>query len=1637
MHMLIRYVLVSFLFLIGLIQSPTLSAQMVVGQDTLYGNEWIDYSKTYWKIKVAERDMYRVTFDVLQAGGFPVDQVPGDQFQLFVFGEEVPLYVSTDGLFGPSDYFEFYGDKNKSQLDQFLFEGGRDAMLNPEVSLYTDTSVYFLTFTETGQSTLRYTEDEQDLTGAPAALQYISDTSRIDFFEEHYSQTYDFDRYVKYSLFDLHEGFTSAYAKNITFYLESDGIVQDDLATLYIKLISGPTLHNLQIKVNDIEIGNYPDYPINKIDIIEIPISTNLLSSYNKVQIIGLVNNSDRYQISWATLSYPKSVKPSSQNHRVIIDNLNGSQHLKWQDPSTWIAFDPIHLNRQELLSLNDTVHYYFKNNLSGTTFIAYHSSFPRLVNQIVPISPIPYTNLHADFIIIFNPNVIHLNPTDDPLSAYAAYRASKEGGSHKVAILDINQLYYQFAYGNANHPLALRNWASHTLKTNQPIENCLLVGKGIDYSYLRRFKEFQSISSIPTFGTPGSDNLLVALPMNSNAIFSVGRIPAITTNEINQYLDKLIAYEASSQLPRTINNYHWRHKGIHLNGGYHQLEIDLFRTLLDDMALTIQQGHLGIEVTNLTSNSNDAISKSNLSVLYKLLNEGAILKTYLGHGSPSTTSSFSIDDPSVLKNNIFLPLAFSLGCYTGNAFTSSKSLSEKFVLEGKKGSIGYIASSGLGFPSALYNMTSEFYHLQSDACFGCSVGETLNHVRKYFNNEPGYSIVSLRDQLNYYGDPAIILAVDTLPDFIPSASSLKLLPSSPKVNSDSLVLQVDIINIGRQISTPLIIESRVTFPDGTVIVKLDTLFLNSFSTPFSLTLFPNSKFIPGEYKFFIRLDPFNRIKEVINGGEDNNTLDLPNNISYYSFFIQNNTPVPAYPSNYAIVYNDQLELIGFSPQDGRQREFTLELDTTPLFSSPDLIQSKIITQDALLRWQPKLTSNQVYFWRIIYTDKGEPLITSSTFSFLTSDNIHTGWNQSTFYQFTDNYFSGLISDTLNRQFIPSSLPINIKAHALASDPIINIYRSTVDIDDKQAVFYSKNPSLSIFILDHLNATPLTSHSFLMSGSNHQRKEAIQFLCDSLSIGDVCIVLTYHNKGQSFGCPDWASDSLTYGANISSVLETFGATKIREFQNQDGAPYAFAFKPGSGSIQEALAAANDNNAFITFDLPIPEIFGQMSSPIIGPSNQWDSLFYQLKALSDSNNDLIRVSLWGVSNPAEQPTLLYDSLNVTEILTDPLINTFPFLQLSFSSKDSIQRTAAQLAQWRIYAKPGPDLVPEFLSDHAMVYEQGEPGSLQYKIYNLGEEITDSIHIDLSIITPKNELILSTNTLTALPKDTFVSIQVSLPNSLQAGDYQMILEIDKTNRIHERIESNNTTFYSYTVLEDKQAPILDVRFDETIIVNQATVSQSPNIRIRLWDDNAYLPLSDTTLLSISLISPSGYTLPFYYSDNSIQFSLKNSQTIEAILQPFLSEDGYYQLIVSANDASGNISSDLPYTVMFHTIRENTLISFTPVPNPADQYVRFAIHYEGPSTPARCQLQIFTADGKQVLSVSEKEFGQIAIGQSTSEYLWDCSDNGDHPVPSGTYYYQVKFFDQTGALIPYTGNGSTSRNDFISGSIVVIRQ
>ena len=110
------------------------------------GNEWIDFNQTYYKIPVAKESIYKVSYSDLQAAGFPVDGIDPKRIQLFHRGIEQSILVEgeNDQQFDPSDFIEFYGQKNDGTLDAALYKPST-SQPHKYYNLYSDTTSYFLT----------------------------------------------------------------------------------------------------------------------------------------------------------------------------------------------------------------------------------------------------------------------------------------------------------------------------------------------------------------------------------------------------------------------------------------------------------------------------------------------------------------------------------------------------------------------------------------------------------------------------------------------------------------------------------------------------------------------------------------------------------------------------------------------------------------------------------------------------------------------------------------------------------------------------------------------------------------------------------------------------------------------------------------------------------------------------------------------------------------------------------------------------------------------------------------------------------------------------------------------------------------------------------------------------------------------------------------------------------------------------------------------------------------------------------------------------------------------------------------------------------------------------------------------------
>jgi hypothetical protein len=108
-----------------------------------FQNEWINYSLTYQKFKIAQTGLYRISQSALASMGWA--QVPAEQFVLWRNGEQVPLYTSSAvGPLPSNGFIEFWAEANDGKPDQRLYRIA-DHQLNDTWSLFTDSASFFLT----------------------------------------------------------------------------------------------------------------------------------------------------------------------------------------------------------------------------------------------------------------------------------------------------------------------------------------------------------------------------------------------------------------------------------------------------------------------------------------------------------------------------------------------------------------------------------------------------------------------------------------------------------------------------------------------------------------------------------------------------------------------------------------------------------------------------------------------------------------------------------------------------------------------------------------------------------------------------------------------------------------------------------------------------------------------------------------------------------------------------------------------------------------------------------------------------------------------------------------------------------------------------------------------------------------------------------------------------------------------------------------------------------------------------------------------------------------------------------------------------------------------------------------------------
>lgn len=1580
---------------------------------------------------------------------------------MFYRGVEQAIFVEgqQDGSFDGSDFIEFYGKGNDGLNETELYIDPA-AQVNPRYSLFTDSAAYFLTWKIAPQNGKRVTSFfENNVSAIPAEDYHLEENLTINI--DQYSQGISYvSGNITLSQFDFGEGWTGSFVSKGASMNYSLSNIENTFTTgpkpiLQLLLAGGNNLtHSVDINVGPNAaslrtVGNAQFEARNnflfesEIEWSDISASGELVVSIN---VLGIGTNADRVAVTLIDLEYPQMPDMDSQNakkftlreeptNKSFLEVINSPGNISLYDitdpsnmisiginqtPTQFSAVVPSTSTTRELIAFNNPI-----------TSFAIEQVFFDEVNP----------NEH-DYLIISHPDLMQNTSggQPDPINAYQQYRESTEGGEHNVLISDIEVLYDQYNFGEPS-PLAIRRFVNYMLENGDP-EYVLIIGEALDVqlSPERTAKAVLEANGwahlVPTFGSPGSDVALFA-GLQGSTIFSpipVGRITSKTPDEVQAYLDKVIEYE---QVP--FDNL-YRKRLLHLSGGTTPQELTTFRNNVDGFKEVAEMEFLGASVSTVSKQSSSPIELFNVS---EAVNQGLGLITFFGHSGANgsdldigevSNPSFGYDNRG-LYNSIIVN-----GCNAGDIFGTNDTFGEDWILTANKGAVTYMAHSANGLSTDLRRFTDLFYEIgYGDSLFIVqSVGKVKTEVGKRYADQfgTGERQTSQVQQFVLQGDPAVKLFGAEKPDYEVTPNDISISTFDGQLVTaltDSFEVNIIVRNFGLTTKEPLTVTVNRFLADGSTQSfgpeEFDPINFEDTVSVTVRSLANQNGF--GNNRFEVVIDPADSIDE----------LSEINNSSSIDFFISSGTTVNLFPQNFGIESNSRVRFVAqTSDVLADERGFILELDTAKNFNSPLLIQ-RTGNFKVLAEWEielPVTTDTLVYYWRSKFTEileNEEDRYAESSFTYIPGSS--NGWAQSSFDQFDLLENTGLLKDeTVNRWgFIETQVVAQMETHGINRFPAQPVLYDSLSLllNGDQILKTSENPfftcrsnsinavafdkaSLFNYLVFGVNASssngavrcgrsPFIVNNILDSQIPATSGTSLNTYIDAIPDGDFVLLFSIGELMYE-----------TWWTDVSARLNSIGVSTAFLSGLQNGQPVIILGRKGSAE-GTAIEITGLDTETISLDELITGNFtsGTLKTPRIGPASSWGSFFQSTASLNSPVTDNVTFDILTVDRDGNEDPVFSNLNSSTQDLSTISAEEFPFIKLRFNTDDETNQTPTQLLKWQVSFEGVPEGIlltndEKVVRGNSLEIDEGEPVETSYYFKNISNlSFPDSIPVNLTLFnTELRETFVDTLNLQPLAPGDSVAFDFITTTLGRSGSNDLNVFVNPNEESEVSINNNIIDINDFIqVNPDETNPILDVTFDGVYILDGDFVSPSPNILIRIKDENQFILKQDTTGVDISLRLPCqgcDFERVSFSSPDIIVTQATENTDFQIEYNPKNLADGVYGLRVQGTDASGNPSGSQPYEINFEVINESTITHFYPYPNPFSTSTRFVFTLTGSEIPDQVKIQIMTVSGRIVREITQDELGPLRIGNNLTDFAWNGRDEFGDQLANGVYLYRV---------------------------------
>jgi hypothetical protein len=1628
-----------------------------------YYNEWIDYSKTYYKFKIGTTGLYRINQNNLPAA---LQTVPAEQFQLWRNGKEVAIYTSVaSGALPSNGYIEFWGEKNDGLPDKNLYKDPNN-QLSTDLSLETDTAAYFLTV-NTGAN-LRIVDDANNVSGntLPAEpyfiyhyrydFQNMINRGRAVYYGTNvYSSTYDIGEW--WSSYEIYPGSPltinagNLYAANVSVQpqlnvaVAGNSVVNGSGRTINIS-VNGSTVINTPLSVMNAAVlsGNVSNALINTTN-TSFKIADNNSQPDDRI-VTGFVDLSYARQFIFdGSSKFSFSLPATAQGNYLKISNFGSSNAMLYDLTNNkryaanislpnilQFVLPPSASDRELILVSEDASSIQNVTNFIQRNFVNFASG----ANQ-------------GNYLIISNKILIGVN-SSGPVQQYAAYRNGATGGSYNVKVYDIDDLVDEFAYGIKQHPLSVKNFLRYARNTFSVTPKFVfLIGKAVTYDEYRMNQSSvydDQLNLVPTFGWPASDNLLASNDLNPIPATPIGRLSAITQAEVATYLSKIKEYEAAQQnTTQTIANKAWMKTIVHVTGADEPGLNAVLTADLNGYKTIVQDTLFGGNVYSFNKTTSSSGTEILDALMQQLFTDGISLLNYFGHSSASILD-YNLSSPQDYNNPGKYPVFIVNGCDAGNIysfdttrFTTLNSLSEAWVLAQNRGSIAYIASTHFGVESYLDAYNTGFYNSFSRTKYDQPIANNLKDAVSYLlSNDGDFTGTLHAEESVLHGDPALKINASAKPDFAVESPEVIISPTFVSVADNSFNVKCYFYNLGKATGDSVSVLIQRRYPDNST----TTLFSGKIKSvryidSLQLTVPIIATRDKGANAITVTIDNTNQYDEL---SELNNTVTK-------QFFIYEDELKPVYPYNFSIVNKSNIKLYASTANPViPMRSYTMEMDTTELFNSSLKSTQTINSVGGVLEFNSTIpfTDSTVYYWRVapVPTD-GDYHWNSSSFVYL--PNTGFGYNQSHLYQHLKSLGERIYIDSFSRKWTYTNINSKLgifnavfgSVYNEDADFQIQINNYTVTASaclGHSIIFNLFDPvTLKPYYNQSVPSTVGTGNyggfmgsykgnctkqgneynfefSYLDTTNRRKMRDFLNWIPNGLLVTARIIYNSPYDQSAEL----WKSDQAIYGVGNSfyDALKQNGFLALDSFTSQK--IWIFNYEKNNSLYVPEWQFSQSLNDMINYQRYVTsaDTLGFITSPSFGPAKAWHKVLWNGYSLDTKAGDNPSVDVIGVDS-LNNETVLYhlNSSQQNFDISSVSVSKYPYLKLRMRDADSVNLTPYQLRWWRILYDPVPEgaLAPNILYNFKDSVALGQPDSLAIAFKNVSEvPFADSILVNLTVFDANNNANnIPVKRLKALsPGDTAV-ILANIATASLSGLNNLYLDVNPNNNQPEETHFNNFLYKNFEVTVDTYKPTLDVTFDGIHILNNDIVAAKPHILIKMKDESGYLLLDDTSLITVQLRYPDGTLRQFYFNTDTLLFTPPTTGTNNVAsvdFTPYLTDDGTYQLIVHGKDKSGNTAGNIDYMVSFEVYNKPMITNMFNYPNPFTTSTAFVFTLTGSEVPQNIRIQILTITGKIVKEITKEELGSLHIGRNITDYKWDGTDQFGQKLANGVYLYRV---------------------------------